>query len=553
MSWRGFFYGLCLWLAGLIFPEPVYAYIESGSTSFLAQAVIIALISLIFSVKFSFKFLNSKKLRYFSLILLSFSSPLFIYSQNLDKASFVQIITVLITVLILVISFSWFLDFTAAAVSLILFFSYGHIYALIRNFLIVESKLGVNFYLALFYLAVSIACFFLLIKNKSKLISSSKFFSLFSLSLFLTVLANLFINNILDKINKTKLSTAPSVINSQELPDIYYIIFDEYARQDSLKELINFDNQEINSFLESKGFYIASNSYANYSITFSSLTSSLNMEYLDNLVKNDNPIPKNRLIFHQMINNNKVAQLLKAKGYGIINLSRKAWGPLGSGSKYADIDLVTNEKAEFYRIVWSTTILNPFFTADILKPYLPQALKQDPKEMSLRIFKELSKIPVNPQPTFTYAHIFLPHTPYYFNRFGKLNSGNITRPNKTLYLEQLMFTNTKIKELVTTIQEQSSTPPIIILQSDTGPNLSRTMTTSFSQLTPDQLQERFAILNAYYLPSKNQEVLYESISPINTFRLIFNQYFGVQLPLLEDKHYFVNYKNLYKFYPVTLL
>jgi hypothetical protein len=35
-------------------------------------------------------------------------------------------------------------------------------------------------------------------------------------------------------------------------------------------------------------------------------------------------------------------------------------------------------------------------------------------------------------------------------------------------------------------------------------------------------------------------MLYESITPVNTFRLVFNLYFGGSYDLLGDKNYFYN-------------
>jgi len=35
--------------------------------------------------------------------------------------------------------------------------------------------------------------------------------------------------------------------------------------------------------------------------------------------------------------------------------------------------------------------------------------------------------------------------------------------------------------------------------------------------------------------------MYNNISPVNTFRVIFNHYFGTNLPLLKDKSYVPDY------------
>ena len=65
------------------------------------------------------------------------------------------------------------------------------------------------------------------------------------------------------------------------LPDIYYIILDEYAGADSLEKNFNFDNIEFISALSKRGFFMPSNSYSNYPYTLLSIPSILNMQYLN--------------------------------------------------------------------------------------------------------------------------------------------------------------------------------------------------------------------------------------------------------------------------------
>ena len=67
-------------------------------------------------------------------------------------------------------------------------------------------------------------------------------------------------------------------------------------------------------------------------------------------------------------------------------------------------------------------------------------------------------------------------------------------------------------------------PPIIVIQADHGP--------LGGEITSDGA--RMSIFNAYYLPDGGDQLLYPSISPVNTFRVIFNHYFGGEFALLED-------------------
>jgi len=87
-------------------------------------------------------------------------------------------------------------------------------------------------------------------------------------------------------------------------------------------------------------------------------------------------------------------------------------------------------------------------------------------------------------------------------------------------------------EIIKTILSKSKTPPIIIIQGDH----SYTWT-----------QDRNKILNAYYLPEGGIANLYATISPVNTFRLIFNYYFGGDYELLPDVAYYSRRERPYDF------
>ncbi|HWL65696.1 MAG TPA: hypothetical protein VNP73_06955, partial [Actinomycetota bacterium] len=70
--------------------------------------------------------------------------------------------------------------------------------------------------------------------------------------------------------------------------------------------------------------------------------------------------------------------------------------------------------------------------------------------------------------------------------------------------------------------------------------------------TDGELRHKFLILNAYYLPGGHQQDLYPTISPVNSFRVVFNEYLGTDLPLLEDRSYaHRSTADLYNFIEVT--
>jgi hypothetical protein len=115
------------------------------------------------------------------------------------------------------------------------------------------------------------------------------------------------------------------------------------------------------------------------------------------------------------------------------------------------------------------------------------------------------------------------------------------------YREQLLFINTKVTAAVDAILSRSDRPVIIVLQGDHGPG----SMLDWQGAERSNLEERFSILNAYYLPGDREERLYDQISPVNTFRLIFNFYLGTEYARLEDKSYFSTVGRQYSLQSLT--
>jgi hypothetical protein len=111
------------------------------------------------------------------------------------------------------------------------------------------------------------------------------------------------------------------------------------------------------------------------------------------------------------------------------------------------------------------------------------------------------------------------------------------------YREQLIFVNRCITQVIEDILAKSETPPIIILQADHGPKAK-------SPEIP-YTRERMTILNAYYIQGNPSELLYDTITPVNTFRVVFDEVFGGDFELLPDRVYFSLYKKPYEFYDLT--
>jgi hypothetical protein len=152
-------------------------------------------------------------------------------------------------------------------------------------------------------------------------------------------------------------------------------------------------------------------------------------------------------------------------------------------------------------------------------------------------------VPDVPSPKFVFVHLVIPHHPFVFGPNGEnLSSIGSGVPKgvpkfeeyKIKYPDQVRYINKRITAVVDLILQSSPNPPIIVIQGDHGP-------------APFDVNERrMKILNAYYFPD-DLEGLYPTITPVNTFRLIFDKYFGQNYPLLEDRSLYSAYDIPYNY------
>jgi hypothetical protein len=90
-----------------------------------------------------------------------------------------------------------------------------------------------------------------------------------------------------------------------------------------------------------------------------------------------------------------------------------------------------------------------------------------------------------------------------------------------------------MEKIISDIIDKSSVPPIIIIQGDHGPGV--------PVQSGDYNARRMQILNAYYFPEVDVP-LYAEITPVNSFRILFNYYFDQDLELRDDISFFSSYK-----------
>jgi hypothetical protein len=411
--------------------------------------------------------------------------------------------------------------------ALLLFWTYGHLhnYLVTLHPLVFRHAVHMTAWAAL--LLIGILWLFRKNPDASKLASILNLATAFLLiSPLVTVIPRVIEENQTIRTRATQAILAPTDdIRAADLssrPDVYYIILDSYTRQDVLQDYFAFDNSEFLAQLGELGFYVADCSQSNYSQTRLSLSSSLNYRYLDDLYTID-PDSKN---VPYLIKRSAVQRIFQEWGYKIV-----AFETGHTNTELTDADVYYSRTLGLFKLTefdlnfLETTFLQAFMREPFLRKDLLEAAQY--RSRSLYVLEKLDDSVRVEGPKYVFAHVLIPHPPFVLGPNGEEivmdeNTGDRPTDRKTYkvgFVYQTIYTNTRIIEILRNIIEQSETPPIIIVQGDHGPHVGKKEVTS--------------ILNAYYLPG-GYDGLYETISPVNTFRFILNRYFGQDLEMEED-------------------
>ncbi len=421
----------------------------------------------------------------------------------------------------------------AASVSLVLFFSYGHVYLYLRG-IWPARNVAIGLVL-LFVCGVFLAGAVLLLRRTRKELGGLT-------SIFNIVAACLVFVSVV-RIGAYELSaggevSATEVLGHWEpgedvssapevLPDIYYIVMDRYPSLSTLRDVYDFDNSEFLDYLTSKGFYVATESRCNYARTDMSLASSLNMEYINDLVDSAGRKLYRRAL-HARTQDYRVWRFLRSKGYRFIHFG--TWWRSTSYNRYADENVNRLLLGEFSMMLYKTTMARLIGSAlgfDAMKEQWGRVLHK---------FDRLAETPAVREPVFAFVHFLVPHEPYVLDSTGGFvaSSEQMARGTKVGFVNQLVFANRNLKMLIDKLLSDSGALPVVILQADEGPHPPE----NFDSIDEvNDLRARFRILNAYYLPRVDSSALYPSITPVNSFRVVLNRYFGADLELLPDRSY----------------
>lgn len=349
------------------------------------------------------------------------------------------------------------------------------------------------------------------------------------------------------------------VADPAALPHIVHIVLDGYGRHDVLREWYGHDNEPFLRALEQRGFYVAREANANYCQTGLSLPSTLGMRPFDGMPADSGDRQAMVTAFQQ----NAVCRTLRSLGYTVMVY------PSGyhvtahiEGASYA----ARERLSQFERGLLDLSALATGSAGSL--PAIGEA-SADAHRARLRFaFEHIPTQVERRKPTFVIAHLICPHPPFLLDAEGRplplerrydTGDGNdwlAWNPGKTPddyragYIAQLRYANAAVLRTIDQIQARAARPTVILLQSDHGPGSMLDWVGGLEQSNP---VERLAILSATRYPDRDYKQLHPRISPVNTYRLLFNRTFQLSqpLPLLPDRSYFSTLDRPYHFHDVT--
>jgi hypothetical protein len=336
-----------------------------------------------------------------------------------------------------------------------------------------------------------------------------------------------------------------------EARDIYYIVLDGFGRSDVLRKYYALNLDSFVAFLRAQGFFVAEGAHSNYSQTYLSLASTLNMNYLDDLAQVVGKEAQDRRPLEYLIRSNGLMKIAREAGYEVVFI-----GSDYDATKRVDrADVCICRLHGLDQIEQAALALTPLGALPLVR-WTHGAHRQK----VLDSFRALEEPAQSAKPRFVFAHIIAPHPPFVFGPDGSprqpsapmlefFDGDDFSGSNLEYvagYRDQVLFVTRWLTAFIQKILGRSGPAPVIVFHGDHGPG----SMLRWNDPQATNVAERMSIFAAYYLPDDGPP-LYPALSPVNGVRALASRYFGVDLPLLPEKVSLSTWSRPYEFIDVS--
>lgn len=453
-----------------------------------------------------------------SIITVAIYPIIFIYTKNAHEIYISQIIYPLIiavfaTLFLLLVLLFVFKDLGKTAlfsiISLLVFWYYGFLYSLIES--VVPAFR--HWYFLLIILLLLFHIIVCLKKSKMGKGNIVKLVSIFGFTFLLLSVFNIAVAmpTIATKYSKVKEDNLAKVEVKNNLPNVYFIILDEYSSFEMIKKVYDYDNSEFREFLTNKEFTVSDSSESTFPFTNVVVTNLIN---LDNVATLEMPEVEK----YKLRENAKLFNVLKSYGYKTHAID--TCYQYFEGMEMVNADIVepreTQRADDLYQMLLRNTLIKPFIS---FKSYDERYYN-----IILTAFHNLkTESQNNNKHKFIYAHILSPHEPFIFDENGNIVDVGKEHnwDDKSIYLGQYKYVTKRITDIINSIT-QYDPYSVIILQSDHG-----------ARFNLKDMENSKQILNAVYYRGQKMDSI-EGLSGLNTLRLVLNKLLGTNFEILEE-------------------
>ena len=195
-------------------------------------------------------------------------------------------LAILMLILVRLIAGDWGKAALIGSIALLLFFSYGHLYQVVKSKEVMGFVVGRHRYLLLLWILIFTTWVWLVFGVLRNIPEWNGVLTIVAAVAIAFPLFSLISREIEFRAADAKSeSRAPIFEPAPDFVgrDIYYIVLDGYGRQDVLSRIYDLDNTDFIDFLKREGFYVAEQSQSNYIQTALSIASSMNLDYVNDL------------------------------------------------------------------------------------------------------------------------------------------------------------------------------------------------------------------------------------------------------------------------------
>ncbi|MCR5566938.1 MAG: hypothetical protein K6F61_08795 [Clostridiales bacterium] len=299
-----------------------------------------------------------------------------------------------------------------------------------------------------------------------------------------------------------------------EMPNIYYLLFDEYSGYNFMLKYYEYDNSVFIEKLKSKNFSVSYSSYNESVSTETVITNLMNLNYVvdDSWTSYDKS---------EVRKNGELYKLLTKHGYKLYSLTDRYGLPL-IDEQEGENEAVTISGETLRSILIKNTVVYPLLSVN------RQGLQTTIDSIERFICREEKS-------RFFISHLLLPHQPFIFDRDGNIiKNVNTNWKDKKYYLDQFIYATKVMEELIDCILKHDP-DSIIILQSD---HSARASTDSDIFKVVFKMEDMTNCFNCVYYMGKPVDI--EGLSGVNTDRLLLSMLLDEELPPLEVPRLEVN-------------